>query len=176
MKTLQLKMGCVLTGLLILGFASCGGEKRPEGMPDLYPAKVTIVQEGKPLEGGVVTLVNNDSSQSKWIVGGRTDAAGICHLTTQGKFKGVPAGKYKVLVTKSEKTESETAKQPVPADSKAADEYYAKIRKEEKYYEYVEEKYKLTSTSGLEMEITSGTNEQTFDVGKAIQKEFTPLQ
>ncbi|MDR1493503.1 MAG: hypothetical protein LBT05_12380 [Planctomycetaceae bacterium] len=169
------KLVLTLFFALLFGFASCDKTPKPEGMPDLHSAKITIVQEGSPLKDAAVTLLNNDLSQAKWVVGGRTNANGVCILKTQGKYNGALAGKYKVIVTKSEKTESETAKQPVPQDSKAAEAYYAKISSEEKFYDYVDLKYKSPDTSDLEIEITAGKNEQTFDVGKAIKKEFVPF-
>ncbi|MDR1480071.1 MAG: carboxypeptidase-like regulatory domain-containing protein [Planctomycetaceae bacterium] len=175
MKTLKTKFAFTLFFVLLLGFASCNKMPKPDGMPDLHSVKITIMQEGTPLEDAAVTLLNNDSSQSKWVVGGRTDASGVCTLKTQGKYNGAPAGKYKIIVSKTEKIESETAKQPVPQDSKAAEAYYAKISSEEKFYDYVDLKYKSPNTSGLEIEITAGKNEQTFDVGKSIKKEFVPF-
>ena len=82
------------------------------------------------------------------------------------------------MVTKTEETESATEKQPKPDmnDSKALDEYYKKVTAEKKYYDIVDEKYKLSSTSDLEIEIVDGSNSQKFDVGKAIKKEIKMLQ
>ncbi|MDR1494321.1 MAG: hypothetical protein LBT05_16625 [Planctomycetaceae bacterium] len=51
--------------LILLGSTSCNKAVKPEGMPELYPAKITIVQKRTPLEGAVVTLFNLDASQSK---------------------------------------------------------------------------------------------------------------
>jgi hypothetical protein len=159
--------------ILLLTFCvSCGGDLRPEGMPKLYPATVTVLQENKGLDNAIVTLINEDTTQSKWLVGGRTNSSGTCNILTQGKFNGAPLGKYKVLVTKTEKIESETAKKPVPQDDNAATEYYAKIHAEEKFYERVIEKYKEPETSDLEIEITKDKNEKTFDVGEAVKIEI----
>ncbi|MDR1141581.1 MAG: carboxypeptidase-like regulatory domain-containing protein [Planctomycetaceae bacterium] len=167
-KKLTLTLFC----FILLGLTSCNKIQKPEGMPELYPAKITIVQEGTPLEGAVVTLLNQDASQSKWVVGGRTDANGVCLAKTYGKYSGAPAGKYKVVVAKTEKTEGETAKQPPPQDHKALEEYNIKRGKEAKWYDYVDVQYKSEETTDLEIEITIGKNEQTIDVGKAIKKEY----
>lgn len=157
-------------------FASCGEEPIPQGMPKLYPSKITILQEGKKLDGATVTLFSDDPSQSQWVVGGLTDRNGVCTLKTLGKFNGAPAGKYKVTVEKISVKESEASKQPVPTDLQAQKEYYAKIRNEEKHYNNVNLKYKLLTTTDLEIEISTGKNEKTFDVGGAIMEELILLK
>jgi hypothetical protein len=141
-------------------------------MPKLYSSQITITQEGKKLDGATVILFNNDTSQSQWVVGGLTDRNGVCTLKTLGKFNGAPVGKYKVIVERIFVKESETAKQPVPTDQQAQEEYYAKIGNEEKRYDNVNLKYKLPTTTDLEIEIIAGKNEKTFDVGKAINEEI----
>ncbi|MDR2168711.1 MAG: carboxypeptidase-like regulatory domain-containing protein [Planctomycetaceae bacterium] len=171
MKILSLRKCFVIVVLPFLMFVSCGGEPIPQGMPKLYPAKVTIVQAGKKLDGATVTLYNNDNPQSQWVVGGLTDSNGVCTLKTLGKFNGAPAGKYKVAVEKITITGKVTSKQPDMSDTKALEEYYEK-KNNEKYYNNVNLKYKLLTTTDLEIEIITGKNEKTFDVGEPINEEI----
>jgi hypothetical protein len=170
MKISRSKKCSVVLVLSLLIFTSCGGEPKPEGLPALYPAKITILQAEKKLDGASVILINEETSQSQWLVGGVTDSNGVCTLKTLGKFDGAPVGKYKVTVEKTTIKESETAKQPVPTDPQALNEYYAKIANEEKHYNNVNLKYKLPTTTDLEIEINAGKNENTFDVGEAIME------
>ncbi|MDR2643312.1 MAG: carboxypeptidase-like regulatory domain-containing protein [Planctomycetaceae bacterium] len=161
----------VVTGSFFLMFASCGNEPIPKGMPKLYPARIIVLQEGKPLNGATIILVNIENLQTPWTVGGLTDGNGICKLKTLGKFNGVPIGKYKVTVEKNVIQESETSKLPIPTDPQAREEYYAKIRTEEKFYDRVNLKYKSPTTTDLEIEIVGSKNEKTFDVGKEIKQK-----
>jgi hypothetical protein len=176
MKTTT-KIICVHVCLLIF-LTSCGGEPRPKDMPALHSTTVTITQDGSPLADAVVTFVSGDSSTSKWAVGGRTDSQGVCNVKTQGTFAGAPVGKYKVCVTKIEETESQTEKgpKPDPNDMDALNKYHAQVAAEKKSFDVVDEKYKLAVTSDLEIEVVAGSNNQKFDVGKAIKKEIKLVQ
>ncbi|MDR2346077.1 MAG: hypothetical protein LBE18_08425 [Planctomycetaceae bacterium] len=176
MKISFSKTFSVVAVLSFLMYASCGGESRPKEMPELYPSQITILQKGQKLEGASVILFNENSEQSRWIVGGVTDSNGICKLKTLGKFDGAPVGKYKVTVEKTTTTESETAKKPQPSDPKELEEYYIKITNEQKHYDHVDSKYKSSATTDLEIEIIAGKNEKNFDVGAAVQEEIILAQ
>jgi len=99
MKTIRFN---ILTIALALsaGFAACFGcgQKLPPGMPPLNPCTITVNMEGKPVEKVMVRLVSAD--QLHWGCSGITDSSGKASLVTDGKYKGVPAGKYKVLLTR----------------------------------------------------------------------------
>lgn len=156
-----------LTAFLLLSFVSCGGQKKPDGMPPLHPTKITIVQENGPLEGATVTLVNADDPRFRWVVGGVTDAQGICQLKTHGNYQGVPVGKYKVLVQKSYSTGgSEPSGVPQPASVNTP---------EVKWFDTVDLKYKTVNTTDLEIGIKQGSNVQEFNVGAAVVEEIKPL-
>jgi 5-hydroxyisourate hydrolase-like protein (transthyretin family) len=118
-------------------------------LPPLVPVRITITQDGTPLADAAVTLINNDTSLSRWVVGGRTDASGVCNVCTQGKYSGAPHGSFKVLVRKEE---SEI------------------VNDEQNFYDVVEEKYKTVLTTDLTLEVPNSGATQTFDVGKAIKK------
>ena len=84
--------------ILFAGFAlfSGCGEKLPQGMPRLNPCTITVDMEGKPVENVSVRLVSED--QIHWGCSGITNSSGKAVLVTDGKYKGVPAGTYKVLL------------------------------------------------------------------------------
>jgi hypothetical protein len=82
---------------VILTLPGCGGGKKPDGLPDLYPCQITITLKGTPLEGAVVSLLGNDG---RWPGNGITDRQGIAVIKTRGQFIGVAEGTYKVTVSK----------------------------------------------------------------------------
>lgn len=86
--------------VLSAGFVVCPGcsQKLPPGMPKLNPCIITVNMEGKPVEKVMVRLVSED--QLHWGCSGFTDSSGKASLVTDGKYKGVPAGKYKVLLSR----------------------------------------------------------------------------
>jgi hypothetical protein len=137
--------------------SGCGGVKTPDGMPELFPCEIAVTQEGQPLDGATVTVQSADSS---WNATGGTDSNGKAFLFTQGKYSGVPAGKYKVIINKTV-----TEKEPSTFEGKPA-------TKEVVYY-LVEEKYQELQTSPLEIEITSGGKHSfQLDAGKAVKNRI----
>ena len=83
---------------LAFGLVACFGcgQKLPPGMPRLNPCLITVNMEGKPVENVTVRLLSED--QLNWGCSGITDASGKATIVTDGKYKGVPAGTYKVLL------------------------------------------------------------------------------
>jgi hypothetical protein len=148
-----------LVTILLLCFAVTGcGEHKPDGLPELVPCKIIVTQDGKPLADAAVTLVNDDTSLSRWLVGGRTNSSGVCNVRTHGKYNGAPIGSFKILVTKEE---SEIIKEKT-ADSE----------EERKLFDLVDTKYKTVLTTDLTFEVPKSGASQTFDVGKAVRKEI----
>ena len=84
---------------ILLLAAGCT-QQRPDGLPKLYPVSLRVVQEGKPLDGASLVLRTADADALPWTIGGKTDDSGTLVLWTHGKYKGVPAGKFKVVVSK----------------------------------------------------------------------------
>jgi hypothetical protein len=82
-------------------FSGCGGEELPPGVPKLYPATITVMQDGKPLADAQVICLNIDPSNG-WTPGGMTDTNGVVKLRTLGRYNGAPAGTYDVSVSKIE--------------------------------------------------------------------------
>jgi hypothetical protein len=84
----------------------CSGctEKQPPGMPKLFPCKIVVKMNGEPLEKVFVQLY---SEESKWGGTGYTNSSGTALLVTDGRYKGVPAGTYKVLLSRIDTEERE---------------------------------------------------------------------
>ncbi|MDO4585829.1 MAG: carboxypeptidase-like regulatory domain-containing protein [Planctomycetia bacterium] len=93
---------CLLILILIGGMIpGCNKKQRPEGLPELYPFAIKVIQDGQPLAGANISLVAQDPALMRWPCGGNTNEEGIVKLTTYG-FEGVPAGQFKVLIMKTE--------------------------------------------------------------------------
>lgn len=168
---------CFLT-LALSVFSGCGGQKYPDGFPKVYPVTVSVVQDGKPLEGANVLFYAQDEVNSRWGIGGCTDAAGNAIMAVNGKYKGVPAGQYKVTVTKvvTESNQDKIPPQPdATKDPVAFETWYQKYGQGpilNKEFTLVEEQFAELAKTPLTAEVAaSGSNSVKLDVGKAIRKE-----
>jgi hypothetical protein len=141
----------VLFGFVIFIFVvGCGHVSRlkPDDLPKLYPVVLTFTQDNSPLDGATVTLWSTEPD-SKWAVGGITDANGKVKITTNGFYIGAPEGTYKIVIDKIYRDQTENAKT------------------NGKLLQAVDEKYLNTNNSPLEIEITKkGKNNQSFELGK----------
>ena len=153
---------------LILFIAGCGGETKPPGMPALHKTTLTFTQEGTPLADAVVTLVPQDAANSQWPSGGTTNDKGVLQVRTMAKFNGAPAGTFKITVSK---TESEGTATSTSSDEGGGRPVAAGGLK---MYHLVDKKYQLATSSDLTLEVKSGTNTETFDLGPAI-RELIPV-
>ena len=154
---------CVLTG--------CQGKKRPDGLPELFPCVITIIQEGQPLDGALVQLIP-ESGGTGWTVSGKTGTNGKANISTHADFAGAPAGTYKVLVSKTEMSPSQFTEpaQDAPQDEKTA--YYNNISSEKRIkYTLVKPEFDDAKKTPLSITVAKGKNEATFDVGEAIKEE-----
>ena len=151
-------------------FIGCqfGGEKLPEGMPKLVPATIQLTQDGAPLAGSTVMLFDTSGSQ-QWSPGGLSDDKGTVELYTNGRYKGAPEGKYKVVVKKSETDPSTLGPAPSIEDPKYG-EYMDKMMSEKlDTYTLIERKYNDAKNTPLEVEIKKGGEVQKFDVGAKVK-------
>lgn len=150
---------------IVFSIGGCSQQKRPDGMPELYPCTITITQDGKPFEGAIVRLYSNDVV---FHVSGTTNASGTAVMLTHGEFKGAPEGTYKVTVSKEEKEfiepESVTAARE---KAKEQGEAFEEPALPYKFYSYVEKEYTSKETTPLEITVSKGKNDQTFAAGKA---------
>jgi hypothetical protein len=159
----------IFTTILLVCFNGCG-EPQPVDLPKLYPAEITVIQDGKPLTDATVQMV--PKTDSKWSAVGVTDSNGNVEFFTQGKYKGVPEGTYSVLVSKVFTEPSQYANKPQPANVDY-DKWQEMLGAEQlKSFNLVDEKFSDLSTSPLEW--TTGQKNSIVDVGKSIREEIKP--
>lgn len=156
--------------LLVAVFQGClGGTPRPSDMPKLTPCTITVTQENAPLAGVTVSLSLGGDSQP-WLGGGVTGEDGVVELYTNGRYKGVPEGKFKVVLSK---TEIEAGKiPPRPAeDDPGFGEWMNKYENAQPdVFSLVEKEYTDPKTTPLEIEISgSKPVTTTFDAGKKVR-------
>ncbi|MCL2117067.1 MAG: hypothetical protein FWH27_01440 [Planctomycetaceae bacterium] len=151
----------------LLPLFGCGGQKLPPGMPKLYPATVTVMQDGRPLEGAEIVLINTDPAVN-WSAGGMTDKNGVVKLRTMGQYEGAPLGRYKVGVRKVEVPDI-ALPLDIPSDPEGLREYQRLAREiAENTFSLVEEQFSIGRTQ-LEVEITASNDNGTVDVSPAIR-------
>jgi len=163
-----------LVSACLLALATGCGEPRPEGMPELYPATVTVMQDGNPLPGAAVTLLPQDAALTRWPAGGTTDESGAVKLHTYSTYPGAPAGTFKVTVSK---TTTEGDPRPTHPGVNATPEQlrdYDRAMKTGKFevFQVVAAEHRMPSTTQLSIEITpSGPNEFILDLGPAVKEK-----
>jgi hypothetical protein len=135
---------CVLIFALLF-LSGCGGTKKPDGLPNLHPCRITVTMNGSALEGASVTLSGSDG---RWSGNGRTDVNGAAVIVTRGQFQGVAEGEYKVTVSKI-----------VPPTSRGKDE-----GSNEEPKTLVNTKYASPATTPLTCTVKPGTNQFEFSV------------
>ena len=155
----------ILILLSLITLFGCAKQSVPDGLPKLVPVTLTITQEGTPLAGAVVSVVDLSGGIS-FMVGGTTDVNGNVVLYTHGQYKGAPLGKFKVRVVK---TESDPLPPAPQRDTPEFEAYIKEMRKNPpKTYMLVEKQYTNVNTTPLELDI-NGPLTTTFDVGKAVK-------
>ncbi len=100
---MKVKSFLVLVGCLaLMAFSACG-PKVPSDVPKLFPAVVTVVDGGTPIEGAQVIFYPTAEGGGSLTVCGTTDAKGVANISTiRASYvgKGAPAGDFKVTVNK----------------------------------------------------------------------------
>ncbi|MDR1960564.1 MAG: hypothetical protein LBQ54_16255 [Planctomycetaceae bacterium] len=159
----------VFLGLSLIFLPGCGPSK-PEGIPDLYPVKVTVKNGETPVTGAKVTLTTANA-QGSWSTFGETDALGDAVIQTlQGSWvnNGVPAGDYIVYIIKMPDFESTPMPDGLDNDPKAKEAFIAAEKK--KLDTLVSEIPKSLSNAGttpLKLTVTSdATAELTVDIAE----------
>lgn len=163
-----------LTCVGLICLTGCGGVKKPDGMPDLVKATITLTQEGQPLADADVTCFGKQ--QSAWTVFGRSDAKGVVELKTYtSEFSGAPVDEYVVCVKKIEATPSKYGDTPPPTMDEA--DAWSKKRAAEyrpSYY-LVPEEFINQATSTLTLNVTAdGVQPATLELGPPQHIEFIP--
>ncbi|MDR1483220.1 MAG: hypothetical protein LBT09_00190 [Planctomycetaceae bacterium] len=73
----------------------------PEGLPKLYPCKVSVTFGGEKMEGVTVSLISKVPN-FKWKSGGITDKNGVAELRTSFAYSGAPEGIFTVAFSKTQ--------------------------------------------------------------------------
>ena len=172
MKSTTIIVRSVFLGLLILPILVSYGCRRstvPEGLPKLVPCTITITQENVPLANATVSL-SPPTKDWPWIGGGITDANGRVEIYTNGRYKGAPEGKFKIVILKSESEENKIPPKP----SEDSPEYGQWMNRYQDvmpvFFSLIEKQYIDPSTTPLEIDISgSKPISATFDAGKKVR-------
>ncbi len=103
----------ILTFMLIVVCGCRRLPERPEGLPELYPCKITVTFGGEPVENVNVSLLPN-GTDSKWKSGGKTDEKGCVEVRTAFAYPGAPQGTFTVAFTKTEEQVGMTLAEMMP--------------------------------------------------------------
>ena len=166
---------CALVLLTCFCLFLCGCPKKqkyPDDMPEPYPTVITIIQDGKPLEGASIVLASANGPNT-WSASAVTDATGKASLKTLSKYDGVVPGKYHILISKRISDESKLTMPDPETDPQG----YAKFMQEsmrEKLdtYDLIDPKFFRISADTETIEVVADKNkknEKTIDVGTAVR-------
>ena len=137
------------------------GQNLPDDLPKLYPTQIEITADGEKLAGAVVTLYPVGSGEA---AGAVTDDKGIAHINTRGHYAGAAAGKYKVCVNWAVTVDGPTSKKPAPTDPAALKQYESQIERERHATPALEQKFRDTKATPLEIEVVEGKNSFSVEV------------
>lgn len=149
------------TALVAVVALGCVKSNKPSDMGDLGGCLVKVTQDGAPLEGADVIFHAQDEANKKYTPSGRTNEKGEAKIKTYG-FEGVPAGEYKVTVTKLYIEEGNVV---VAEDGSETVEGGSE-------YQVVDAEFRDVNTTPLSVTITDPMTEvPVFDVGAAVEDE-----
>jgi len=149
------------------------GQKRPDGIPKLYPATVTVKNGASPIADASVFLVHQGGTSGSWAANGVTNTNGSAIInTSQGgwKSKGAPEGEYKIFITKRPDVVEDPIPEEIMDDSDARQRFSAEqARKLENAPKIIPEKLTNPAQSPLTITVgTSGTAELMVDVSEHL--------
>jgi len=138
--------------------AGCGKDhNRPADLPKLYPANITVTQEGNLVEEATVTLISKTPSKYN-MSSATTNASGVAILRTYG-FNGVPAGVYTVTVSKTS----------VEGAREVTNEYGESVTTGGKLYQYVDHQYTDEASTPFSITVSEKGIKETFEVGVPVR-------
>ncbi len=118
-------------------------DRLPDDLPKRYPCNIKIVaKDGTPVAEASVVATSPDS---KWASIGLTGPDGIAVMKTNGTYLGVPAGTYKIVVTKYDVIDRGESVDPI--EKPVFDQSFAS-----------------EATTPLELTVETRTNAVTFEV------------
>lgn len=144
--------------LLLIGAAivlvGCGTQtigKRDSNQPTVCPTAIKVACNGEPVEGATVSLQAVDANRGAF---GKTDARGVCRITTFQQGDGAVAGQHRVAISKVE-----IVTEPNPTDYDPQGVTIVEQRR------LVPERYGKFGTSGLTVNVAEdGDNEFELDL------------
>lgn len=152
------------------------GEKRPKGMPPLVPVQVHIAyDDGSPVSNALLSF-KPESGPRNWSVAATTDAEGNAEVRTHGRYKGMPAGNWKIVVQKDLHEGIAFPGTPDPNDPEGVKAYdeWKKSPNKQKVFSLVEEKYRNTSSTPLQIKV-EGKASFDFKAGKPCKIKLPDL-
>ncbi len=165
------KLFALLGAVALTAVVGCGGPKKPADMPELYPVKITVIQDGQPLEGASVML-NDPSLKIRFVMGATTDSKGVATIKTDAQFPGAPAGDFKITVRKS--TEPETTDEVAPTDPAERAEWEKKQAElANQMADTVDLKFGDMAQTPESITVGPGGAEKTVDVGEKVNIPFS---
>jgi hypothetical protein len=157
---------CALLVAVLVGvvFTGCKG-KRPDGMPELVPFKVKVVDGSTPIADVAVFFIADGNT----VTSATTDASGVAEMTTTLQNyteKGAPVGEYRVQCTKDPlaehwKTAQERAMMSIEEQGAYNTEWQAKCEALPREIPKVWSNFDKTP---LKASVPAGGGEVTFDV------------
>jgi hypothetical protein len=155
--------------LVLISIYGCSGGPK---LPIVVPVKGTVTLDGNPLENASLTFISNDPKVKSGVA--TTDDKGnfevLTYFDATHILKGIPAGEYKVTVTKM--ADSGEAPQPVMAVPKKEDrnrmqeQMMAKMMatNDKKAKKALPDKYSKPDSSGLKAIATAGMDPLKFEL------------
>jgi hypothetical protein len=168
--TKNLCLSVFLCGVICNVFCGCGGSiPMPDDMPAPQETIIKVTSEGQALSNVSVTLMPIEVS-SRWYAGAVTDSAGNAIIYTQSKYRGAVPGKYKITVVKRETTPSAVVFPDAEKDptgyANAVDAAAKEVRDS---FDLIDPKLSSVNTTTEEIEIVTGKNNKTIEVGKPVR-------
>jgi hypothetical protein len=158
----------LVLSLFVFATAGCSQERpKPEGFPQLVSGRITVVQDGRPLDNAVVRL-HPEGNTKDWGTLGVTNASGVATLVTSSYWSGAPLGTYRVTVAKTV-TEQSTLVEPSISDADAYQRWEAaKAGERLATHSLVDVRFGDPSRTPLSLTVT-GAFTETVDVGSAVK-------
>jgi len=155
----------VLVVVLLVTSSACNKKQKPADLPPLHPVKLTVIQDGNPMEGATVSLIA-DGTNVRFTTAGVTGKDGVATIKTDAEWPGAPAGKYKVCIKKLVMPPED------PADASLSfEERKAKAgARSDQTKSVVDSKFLRPRTTPLSIEVTENGVTETLDVGAAVDE------
>jgi len=162
----------LLPGLAVVVIVSgCSGPQKPSDLPTLYPCKITVIQDGKPLHDAMVFVRPQDGSL-RFVIGGKTDAKGVAVVKVDGQWEGVPEGEFIVSISKIvTPSDLETPNETTPLNERRRMQEQAVQQTKET----VDPKYSDLVKTQLRLKVGKNAVSEQYDVGAAVDLSVAEL-